>query len=181
MNNLVKRPEVKFGLIIGLGVSAYVFTEYLLGFHTKYLNIGRYSGFISTLIPIFGLYYAVKTRRLEEPDQTISFKKAFLTGLVASAIASAIISAFFFLYNTKINSGWMDKAIKEETAFLQKQGKKENEVKDQIKLMKQAYDPKNQLTSVFIGTLMNGVILSVIIAAIASRKRKLSELEVVKE
>lgn len=171
MQETLSRPEIRYGLIIGIAVSLYILAEYLLGFHTKYLNIGRYTGYISTLIPIIGLYYAVKTKRLQSSTQTITFKTAFLTGLLTSILASVIISAFFYIYNTRINSSWMDKAIAEEKKAMQKQGLKDKEIDENIKQLKAVYSPQAQLTGVFIGTTINGAILSLIIAAIAARKK----------
>jgi hypothetical protein len=172
MHTTFKKPEIKYGLIIGIGVSLFVLIEYLLGFHTKYLNIGRYTGYASTIIPIVGLYYAIRAKRLENPDKTITFKSAFITGLIASAIASVLISGFFFLYNTQINPGWINKALEADKKQLIKEGVKEKELESSMKLRTELYSPQTQLTSVLFGTLINGAILTLIIAAIAARKAK---------
>ncbi len=171
MNDLLKKPEIKYGLIIGLAVAAYVYAEYLLGFHGKYADFGRYTGYASTLIPVIGLYYAMKKKKAEL-NNTISFKEAFMTGLIASAIAAAIISGFFYLYNTKINPTWIDKAVDSARKEMVKEKVDPKKIEENIKDLKQIYSPQTQLTAVFVGTFINGMILSLILAAVMARKRK---------
>ena len=51
----------------------------------------------------FGIYEAIKYRRIEE-GQTFNYNKGFSTGIVTGFIATLIFTSFFAIYTTEINS-----------------------------------------------------------------------------
>ena len=57
------RPELKYGLIAGGGVSLWFFAEYLLGLHTTRLALGEYSGRFSSLVLLIALWALLKKEK----------------------------------------------------------------------------------------------------------------------
>ena len=50
------RPDLKYGLIAGALMSAWMLLEHLFGLHTTDLAAGRYTGVVGDLIPVVVLY-----------------------------------------------------------------------------------------------------------------------------
>src|SRR3989338_11300688 len=93
------KPELRYGLIIGLGVSLWVLVEFLLGFHTKYMDIGEFTGYLSVIIPILGLYSGLFAKRME--NLSITYWQLVKAGMMMVIIGALIMSLFMGLYRSE--------------------------------------------------------------------------------
>ena len=59
---------VRYGIYSGLLTSTYMLVEFILGLHTKYYFIGRFTGYGSYAILIYFLYKAISLMRQEKGD-----------------------------------------------------------------------------------------------------------------
>lgn len=64
---------------------------------------------------------------------------------------------------------------------MKKEGLNEKQIQDNTKKLKEIYNPQTQLIGIFASTTINGVIISIVIAALASRKKKPPEPELIPE
>ncbi len=163
--------EIKYGIITGLGVSAYVMLEFLLGLHTKYIEIGEFSGYFSAIIPILTLYFAFREKRDLQPGSILPYGKGFLTGLYISIIASFIIAVFFSIYYAYINPDFIkdgaEYARNKMIAMHVSQAKIDQELKDEAEMSRQPM----QFFLTFVGTVFPGIMLSLIMVLIMKKKR----------
>ena len=89
------RVALKYGLLITLGVIAWVVVAHLLvpDPRSPVHNLG--AGIFFNLLEIAGIYLAINTTRNESGDQ-LSFKNGVKTGM-ATAFVYAVTSCLFFL------------------------------------------------------------------------------------
>ncbi|MFQ5605591.1 MAG: DUF4199 domain-containing protein [bacterium] len=121
-------PEVKFGIITGVGVCLWVLGEYFLGFHTTKLAVGKYSGYFSIIIPVVTIYLTLKQKRDYEYAGTLSIGQGIKAGLILSIISAVITTLFFMVYNRFINPDWMELAMEWEKNNLIAAGATEIEI-----------------------------------------------------
>jgi hypothetical protein len=154
------RPELKYGLIAGAGVCAWIMGEFLLGFHTTRLAIGAYSGYFSCLIPLAALFLLLKGKRDQSPDGRLNYWPALKSGLHAAFISGAIVYGFMVVYNHFINPGWLDLALDWRVANLRADGIAETAIREEITLYRQLNSPIGCLVSIVAGTTVMGGIFS---------------------
>ncbi len=99
MNNFTL--PIRFGLATSGSLIAYFLVLSLFNLHTNVF----YSLF-NGVITGFGIYEAIKYRRLEE-GQNFSYSKGFSTGIVTGFMASLIFTIFFAFYATEINAAFL--------------------------------------------------------------------------
>ena len=92
---------IRFGLATSGSLIAYFLVLSLFNLHTNVF----YSLF-NGIITGFGIYEAIKYRRLEE-GQNFSYSKGFATGIVTGFMASLIFTIFFMIYATEINTDFL--------------------------------------------------------------------------
>lgn len=152
------KPELKFGLISGAGVCAWIGLEYLLGFHTTRPEIGAYTGFFSNLIPVTTLFLLLRAKRARVYDGRLSLATGIGAGLHASFVAALIVYSFLVAYNHFINPIWIDQALEMKVATWRAQQMPEVEIQKHITDFRDAYTPVGLLGTVIVGmTLMGGL------------------------
>lgn len=154
------KPELKYGLITGAGVSLWIMGEFLLGFHTTRLEIGRYSGYFSGIIPLTTLWLLLKQKRDAAPAGRLSYGTGLKSGLQVAFISGAIIYAFMSCYGLFINPGWLDHVLDWRVAQWRADGISEIDIRAQIKLYRQMNGPVGDLLSLVGGTTVMGGIFS---------------------
>lgn len=154
------KPEIKYGLITGAGVCLWIIAEYLLGFHTTRLEIGEYSGFFSTLVPVVTLFLLLKGKREAAADGRLGLGQGVCSGLFASFIAALIVYCFMFVYNQFINPGWLDNTLDWKVAQMRAQGLAEIDIRKEITFYRQANSPAGLIVTTLVGMTLMGAIFS---------------------
>ncbi|QLE01444.1 DUF4199 domain-containing protein [Galbibacter sp. BG1] len=86
------RVFLRYGLIIAIGLIAYFLIIKLVGLHEHiWLRV------VNGAIVAYGLYAAIRTRKLLEGDK-FNYYKGFTTGLYAGFLATLIFVAFMAIY-----------------------------------------------------------------------------------
>lgn len=90
---------VRYGALVGVATGAWMFLEFLLGFHEPD-SIGRWSGFLSLLFPLIAAFFLVR----HEP--VTSWSSAIGQGAVFGAIGGLVGALAIFCYFTLLNPGF---------------------------------------------------------------------------
>ncbi len=160
---ILHKTELKWGAIIGFGISLWVLLEFLLGFHTTRMEVGQFSGYFSILIPIFALYFGICEKRDKELAGSLRFVEGLKAGFLMILLAALIITAFFYLYNTLINPGWIEHGMVWQQEQLIASGMNETQVTETMSQLRTIYSLQGQLLGAFLGTLLQGLLLSAVI------------------
>lgn len=162
--------EIKHGVICGTGVCAWILVEYFLGFHDEHLAIGKFTGYLATVIPVVVLYRALKEKRAQQPDGDLATGDGLKAGLVISAIAGVITTAFFWAYKHFINPGWLDRALEFEKAQMAKAGATAEMIDRKVAVFNAMNSDEIQIVTGMIGTMVMGLAISVVLTSILKKK-----------
>ncbi|MBI4439221.1 DUF4199 domain-containing protein [Candidatus Woesearchaeota archaeon] len=149
-------PETRYGAIAGIGVSLWITTEFLLGLHTTRTSIGQYTGILSILVPATAIYYAF--RRIKPGN----FWSGLKTGFTISAVAALIITAFMALYNSYMNPGWLENAVELQKKTMIESGISPEKAEAGSSEMLKLYKEPIRSISIFLGVIIQGMILAAI-------------------
>lgn len=162
------KPELRYGLIIGLGLSLWVLVEFLLGFHTKYTEVGAFTGYLSVIIPILALYSGLFAKRME--NLSITYWQLVKTGMMMVVIGALIISLFMGLYNSIIYPEWAQEGIALERERLVSMNATVEEIAAAEEVMTVVFSAEMQMIISFIGVVIEGFFLTLLIAWFVQKK-----------
>lgn len=92
---------IRFGLATSGSLVAYFLVLSLFNLH-----INVFYSLFNAVIMAYGIYEAIKYRRLEE-GQNFNYTKGFSTGIITGFMATLIFTIFFAFYATEINTGFL--------------------------------------------------------------------------
>ena len=167
--------EIKYGVISGAGVCAWVLAEFVLGFHNEHLAIGKITGYLATVIPVVALFRALKEKRDQQPDDDLATGDGIKAGLVISAIAGVITTTFLWTYNNFINPGLMARALEYDLAQLAVAGATKEAIAQKVATFNALDSDVMQVITGFTNTLVMGLAISLIITSVLKKKTSTPE------
>ena len=162
------KPELRYGLIIGLGVSLWVLVEFLLGFPTTRTDIGEFTGYLSVIIPILALYSGLFAKRME--NLSITYWQLVKAGMMMVILGALIISLFMGLYNSVIHPEWVEEGIAFERERLVEMNATIEEITAAEEVMAVVFSAEMQMIISFIGVVFEGFFLTLLIAWFVQKK-----------
>ncbi len=168
------RPEFKYGLIIGVGLSLWQFVEHRLGLHVAHQDIGLWTGYFSNLIPVAALFLLLRQKQIEETNHRFTPGQAIISGMTASFLGAMIVFVFQMAYNRWINPDWIDNALAVKVAALRAQAVAEIAIRGEITLFRQANSPIGLIIGTVLNLTVTGGIISVAIAILLIRQKRLT-------
>ena len=142
--------------------------EYYMGWPDT--ETGSYSGYIGILLIGSGAYLCVREVR-ELNGGVIRFGKAFYTGMVCSFIVCIMMGAQAYVYYKYVDPQRTERMV----LIFHDQGKKENKSESEIKNVednaRSFYSPLGQVQFDSGTTIISGLFVSLVVAAITSMKK----------
>ncbi|OQD41967.1 DUF4199 domain-containing protein [Croceivirga radicis] len=92
---------IRFGLATSGSLIAYFLVLALFDWHTN-IFYSLFNGIITG----FGIYEAIKYRKLEE-GKAFNYRKGFETGIITGFMATLIFTLFFTVYTTEVNPAFL--------------------------------------------------------------------------
>lgn len=164
------KTEIKFGLILGLGICAYTTVAHLLGFYTNNIRAGKYGDAVIILLPLVVLFLAIREER--NLNASLTLFQGIKTGLLVSLISFPISAAFLWIYHHYINPNWLEFIINYERNSMVRAGISAGEISARLDQLRAGNSDFAQIVGGFVGTLVLGFVFSVIISLILRRKPK---------
>jgi hypothetical protein len=96
---------IRFGVAISGSLIAYFLVLALFGWHTNPV-FSLFNGVITG----FGIYEAIKAYKLREGND-FSYTDGFTTGIITGFLATLVFTAFFLLYATEFDSGFLSNLL----------------------------------------------------------------------
>jgi hypothetical protein len=161
------KTEHKWGIVIGVLNTVWLFGEYFAGLHGK--NVTLYSTVtnFALVIPLVCTLIALYQIKKNEFNGTISFAEAFKPGLAMSTIA-AVVSAFGVFLYFKFNTGFTNFMIDVSKQNAIKNGESIEKAAD---LAKMYYSINSYIVQSFISAIGFGTMLSAVIALVIRNKK----------
>jgi amino acid transporter len=168
----MKRIVTVFGLISGIVVSLIMIMSLpLMRQHSSYSML---VGYASMLLAFIFVFIAIKSYRDKHRGGTISFAKAFMTGLWIAIISSACYTITWIIIYKGFYPDFMEQYSSHEKARLLQSGKSAAEIAKELRKMDNLMAFYSTWPGLILMTLVEilpvGIIVSLISALILKRK-----------
>ncbi|MEZ4960540.1 MAG: DUF4199 domain-containing protein [Saprospiraceae bacterium] len=161
---------IRYGLIGGLISVVYSLISNMLGFSIP-TSIGSWLLSIGLMLIIFfgTSILAIRQHRNKELGGFITFKRAFLTGLVTLVIMAVISTLFGILYITVIDPGFAKDSVGKMEEFLASFGMPEDQMEEQLNKAMEGFTPMGMVINT-AGLLVFDAVIMLIVAAVMKKK-----------
>ncbi|MBN2213048.1 MAG: DUF4199 domain-containing protein [Bacteroidales bacterium] len=157
--------SLTWGVILGIVLIVYTLILYFLN-----LSTNRALGYVSWLITIVIVFYAMKMYRDNVNQGALSFGNAFVIGLLVCIISGLISSIFAYIQFTVISPELIDKMVQIGEERLLSRGMPDDMVEQSMEMSRKFMTPTMISVMAFIMTIIFGAILSLILAAFVKRE-----------
>jgi FtsH-binding integral membrane protein len=162
--------EIGSGLAISLTGFLWLLMEYALGLHDKYITYDPFIFWMVIIIPIIGIYWAIKAKRDRYYEGKITFLQALKTGGIITAVVSIITPLFTWLYVAVVNDKYFIKHIDHERKMIQDLGLDDPSIFEQRLIeANQKYSTLHYLFNSFLFAFIVCAVLTIIVAALIRR------------
>lgn len=167
-----KNPSIwlnalNWGLIIGLASIVYSVILYMLN-----QMFNQALGYAGVIIIIVGLAIAMKNYRDKVLDGIMPFGKAFGFGMLIIIVAALLGSIFAYLLYTVIDPGLSERMIEYTSEKMLNRGIPEAQLDVVLERAAKFQKPLPIAITGFITSVLGGVVLSLIMAAIFKKEEK---------
>jgi hypothetical protein len=154
------RLEIRYAVLISLLLLLWLSLEFMAGLHDMYIQYHPIVAIFALVVPVVCSRMAIKEKR-EQLDGTISFKQAFITGLLIAVFASILAIPSQMFFHTVINPNFFQNMIaySEQRAAGLRMNIAEAKAGAEVYFNLSSY-----MLQCFLGTLFFGTIISVILA-----------------
>jgi len=165
-----KNPSVlinalNWGVIIGLVAIVYSVILYMLN-----LTFNQALGYASVIIIIAGLAIAMKNYRDKVLDGVLPFGKAFGFGILIIIVAALLGTIFTYLLYAVIDTGLSEKMLEYTSEKMLARGLPESQLDMVLERAEKFQKPLPIAITGFISSVLGGVVLSLIMAAIFKKE-----------
>lgn len=163
------KTEIKYGLLLGLGVCVYTGVAHLLGFYTTNIRAGKYADGATIILPALAIFLAVRERRRRQGYLTLF--QGTGTGLLVALISFPISVLCLWVYHHYVNPNWLEYLMDYERNSLARAGVGANEIGARLDALRAGNSDFAQIVGGFVGTLVLGLVLSLVISLVLRKKR----------
>jgi hypothetical protein len=171
----MKKTVITFGLIAGVIVTALMYITIPFTHESKDFENGEVLGYLSMLIAMSMIFFAIKAYRDKHLGGTIKFGKGFLVGLYITLIAGVVYGIGWEVYYQNWGGNFMEEYAAFYAEKMKASGATEAAIQaemDNFKNMSELY--KNPFVR-FAWTLFEivpvGIVVSLLCAAILRKKQ----------
>jgi hypothetical protein len=175
ITSTMKKTVLVFGLIAGaIASSLMAINMSMMKPDSDHGAFSMMVGYASMLLGFCFIFLAIKSYRDKQLGGTISFGKAFLTGMWVALIASVCYTITWVIIYKNFYPDFMSQYMNAEVARLQRSGKSAAAIADEIKDMKKMEEMYNTWPGLIGMTMAEilplGLLVSLISALILKRK-----------
>ncbi|MBI3876652.1 MAG: DUF4199 domain-containing protein [Verrucomicrobia bacterium] len=156
------RAELKYGLVAGLLMSAWMLVEHVFGVHTVHLGAARYTGIVGDLIPAVMLYLLLKHQIAALQRYWLPLWEGMLYGFAASLAAALVFYIFLNAYKFFLNPGWVDLQLEWTVAQMRAAGVAESLIQEKVVAQRAAFSPVGLALTIPVFVLAGGAVSALI-------------------
>ena len=171
----MRKIVLTFGLIAGAILAVMMLLT--LPFHDRIgFDKGLIIGYTTMVLAFLMVFFGVRSYRDNVAGGRVTFGRAFLVGLLITAVASACYVATWEVIYYKLAPDFMDKYAASEVARVRSDGATEAQIAEKTKQMAEFTEAyKNPLVNIAYTTLEPlpvGLLFTLIAAGVLSRKKR---------
>ena len=164
--------EIRSGIAISVAGFLWLLLEFFLGLHTTRIDYQPFFTWLSVIIPITGLYWAIKAKRNRFYGGEITFIQAAKTGLIVTGVSSLTSPLLAWLYVSVVNPFYFSTTITHRKQMIEELNLSSLEEKSiKINEAYQYFNVSTYLIQSFLTILIIGIVLTLIIAALIKKNK----------
>lgn len=172
----MRKTVLTFGIISGLLAASLFLISFTLGTDEKDFSNGVIIGYISMIIALSAIFFAIRSFRNKQQDGYIKFWKGFLIGLYISIIASSFYAIGWMIYDSNSNRDFMTEyreyMIKEMDEKELTQAEKDKRLERFDKNAENYKNPFFKFGWTFMEIFPIGIIITIISSLILMKRNK---------
>ncbi len=158
-----------YALIMAIGQIALTLVSFFLGYQTEQINQGTWFGFIPLLYGIAVYWFSLKAVREENTGQYLTYGQGVGTGMLVVLYSGLLGSLYTYIHFTWVNPNFTDYLIEASRVKWAAANWSEAQMEGAEKGVRLFTQPALQAGFGFMATLVIGLIIALIIAAILKR------------
>jgi len=162
--------ELRYGFIAGFITLLWMACGYVLRWQEQ--EIGRYAPFLSLIILIAATYITILHKRDKDGGGGITFKDAFIAGISVSFVVGLLVGIFLMIYTQYVNPNYVNEVVKQTEEYLKTQKATQEQIDKAIEGTRATYSAFGQLTYGIGTTMLTGVLITLVCAAVMRREKK---------
>ncbi len=166
---LTMKSEIRSGVAIGVAGFLWLLLEFFLGFHTTRIDYQPFITWLSIVIPIVGIYWAMKAKRDRYYAGRISFIQALKTGLIITVVMSIVSPLLSFMYVSVINPLYLSTMLAHNRMMLDGLNISPADKDGMLQELIQQFSLSAYLLKSILIAAISGTLLSIITAAVMNR------------
>lgn len=167
------KSEISSGLAIGIACFLWQMLEFKLGFHSSRIDYYPFITWLVLIVPITGIYWAVRAKRNRFYEGKINMIQALITGLKITAVGAVVVPLLSWMYISVVNPLYLT-AMYDHHLRLIESLNLSNEL-EKAQLIKEAswdFSKTGYLIQRFLVSLISGSVLSLIIAGVIQKDNR---------
>ena len=165
------RTEIRWGLILAACLCVWTLLLHVTGVYTTRLQYASTADNIAIVFPLFALTGAMLERRRRQSG-ALTIREGFVTGLLTMLVSWPLTAAFMLLYHHVIHPEWLQRLMDFERQRLVSSGAADAEVASSMSRLEARSGIAFELGTSLLGTLILGVVASVVIALVLRRRKQ---------
>ncbi len=151
-----------YGIGTGVLIAGYMYLAYITDAYSY--NLGRFTGLISLVLTILGIYSGIRAYRHYSRKGHMSYWQGVLAGFLISVFAGLITATFTYVYLQYINPGFVEYLVELNRKTLIKEGATNVQVQSNAIVTRQIFRPLPQALRALGGYVAAGSLISLVIA-----------------
>lgn len=108
---MIIKNELLAGVAIALASFIWICLEYFIGFHDRLIDYHEYVTNLAYILPIIGIYWAIKKRYATFPKGEFQIKDGLMSGVIVFVTAALLNLPLMYLFVTSINPDFFGNMI----------------------------------------------------------------------
>jgi hypothetical protein len=158
-----------YALIMAIGQIVLTLIGFFLGYQTDKINQGTWFGFVPLVYAIVIYWLAIKAVREEDAGKYLTYGKGVGTGVMIAVYSGLIGSIYAYVHFTFVNPNFIDYLIEASRVKWVAVNMSDAQMEGAEKGMRMFTKPIIQSVFGFVATIVMGLIISLIMAAILKR------------
>ncbi len=154
----MKSLEWKWGLIIGLANTGWLFSSYWFGMHDSGIGLMQVMVAMSFFISLAG--YALALRAITRVEPETNFLEGMRSGVIIAGIAATLAMISQLIYFHWINPGWTAYMVAETRRHFSAMGLEAPQIEEMAIQAEKSFGLTSYVFQAGLGALISGIIFS---------------------
>ena len=157
-------------MIAGFIAMAWMILLYLIKQETS--GAGLFDPYFCIIVLSAFIYITILHKRDKDLNGVLSIKEGMMAGIVTAFVMGLMIGAYKMIYVKYINPELVEEVVKQAKSFYETAGGTTEQIKNAEDSARAMYSPFGQLTYGIGTTMLTGILIALICAAIMRREKK---------